>query len=383
MNKKIIRKSILKNDKNKKLFLSSAIALGFLCPTNVISQSLINTKLNEINNYSKESFITKAVEKTGSSVVTIDTQRYVKKRKFQRNSQLFLDPYFERFFGLDLPNDNQPRIEQSQGSGFIFADGLVMTNAHVVNGSDKVIVGLTNGKKLNAKLIGQDFFTDLAVLKIEGKGPWPKAQLGDSTKIKVGDWAIAVGNPFGLENTVTLGIISNLNRNVTQLGIYDKKLELIQTDAAINPGNSGGPLLNSDGEVIGINTLIRSGPGAGLSFAIPINKAKEIAYQLINNGKVIHPMIGISLIDESNPKTNNISVKVGYVVPNSPAEKSGFMINDIIIKVGNKDIEAASDVISQISKNGINKKVNILLKRRNTFIRVKVQPTDITNLQSN
>jgi len=383
MNKKIIRKSILKNDKNKKLLLSSAIALGFLCPTNVISQSLINTKLNEINNYSKESFITKAVEKTGSSVVTIDTQRYVKKRKFQRNSQLFLDPYFERFFGLDLPKDNQPRIEQSQGSGFIFADGLVMTNAHVVNGSDKVIVGLTNGKKLNAKLIGQDFFTDLAVLKIEGKGPWPKAQLGDSTKIKVGDWAIAVGNPFGLENTVTLGIISNLNRNVTQLGIYDKKLELIQTDAAINPGNSGGPLLNSDGEVIGINTLIRSGPGAGLSFAIPINKAKEIAYQLINNGKVIHPMIGISLIDESNPKTNNISVKVGYVVPNSPAEKSGFMINDIIIKVGNVYIEGASDVISQISKNGINKKVNILLKRRNTFIRVKVQPTDITNLQSN
>ena len=384
MNKKIIRNSTLKSDKNKKLFLSSAIALGISsCPTNVISQSLMNTKLNEINNYSNKSFITKAVEKTGSSVVTIDTQRYVKKRKFQRNSQIFLDPYFERFFGLDLPNDNQPRIEQSQGSGFIFADGLVMTNAHVINGSDKVVVGLTNGKKLNAKLIGQDFFTDLAVLKIEGKGPWPKATLGDSTKIKVGDWAIAVGNPFGLENTVTLGIISNINRNVTQLGIYDKKLELIQTDAAINPGNSGGPLLNSNGEVIGINTLIRSGPGAGLSFAIPINKAKEIAFQLINNGKVIHPMIGISLIDESNPKTNNISVKVGYVVPNSPAERSGFMINDIIIKVDNKDIEKASDVIKQISKNGINKKVNILLKRRNNLIRVKVQPTDITNLQNN
>ena len=383
MNKKIIRKSKLRSDKNNKLFLSSAIALGILYPTNLIAQSLINTKLNEINNYSNKSFITKAVERTGSSVVTIDTQRYVKKRKFQRNSQIFLDPYFERFFGLDLPNDNQPKIEQSQGSGFIFADGLVMTNAHVVNGSDKVIVGLTNGKKLKAKLIGQDFFTDIAVLQIEGKGPWPKAQLGDSTKIKVGDWAIAVGNPFGLENTVTLGIISNLNRNVTQLGIYDKKLELIQTDAAINPGNSGGPLLNSNGEVIGINTLIRSGPGAGLSFAIPINKAKEIAYQLINNGKVIHPMIGISLIDESNPETNDISVKVGYVVPNSPAEKSGFMINDIIIKVGNKDIEAASDVINQISKNGINKKVNILLKRRNTLIRVNVKPTDITNLQSN
>ena len=141
--------------------------------------------------------------------------------------------------------------------------------------------------------------------------------------------------------------------------------------------------MNSNGEVIGINTLIRSGPGAGLSFAIPINKAKEIAYQLINNGKVIHPMIGISLIDNRNFGTNKNYVKVGYVIPNSPAEKIGIKVNDIIIKVGNKDIESASDVISQISKNGINKKVNILLKRRNTLIRVKVQPTDITNLQSN
>jgi len=225
--------------------------------------------------------------------------------------------------------------------------------------------------------------TDLAVLKIEGQGPWPKAKLGESRKIKVGDWAIAVGNPFGLENTFTLGIISNLNRNVNQLGIYDKKLDLIQTDAAINPGNSGGPLLNSEGEVIGINTLIRSGPGAGFSFAIPINKAKEIAYQLIKNGKVIHPMIGISLIEEKNSERKNNSVKVGYVVPNSPAEKSGIMIEDTIVKVGNKNIETASDVIDQISKNGINKQVNILLKRRNKFIQLKVIPTDITNLENN
>ena len=367
----------------KNLFFSSVITIGILCPSNIECEPLPNPRINKHNTNSTKSFITKAVEKTGSSVVTIDTQRYLKKRKFSRNSQPFIDPYFERFFGLDLPNDNEPRIEQNQGSGFIFADGLVITNAHVVNGSDKVIVGLTNGKKLKAKLIGQDLFTDLAVLKIEGKGPWPKAKLGDSTKIKVGDWAIAVGNPFGLENTVTLGIISNIKRNVTQLGIYDKKLELIQTDAAINPGNSGGPLLNSDGEVIGINTLIRSGPGAGLSFAIPINKAKKIAYELINNGKVIHPMIGISLIDKSNFETNNNYVKVGYVVPNSPAEKSGIKIDDILIKVGNKDIRTASEVIEQISKNGIKKQINILLKRKNKFIKLKVIPTDITNLQSN
>ncbi len=366
----------------KLLLIVSLIPVGITYPSKVISQPLSNPKINEVSLFSNKSFITKAVERTGAAVVTIDTQRFVQKRNFPRNSQIFLDPYFERFFGLDLPKENRPRIEQNQGSGFIFADGLVMTNAHVVNGSDKVIVGLTNGKKINAKLIGQDSFTDLAVLKIEGKGPWPIAKLGDSAKIKVGDWAIAVGNPFGLENTVTLGIISNLNRNVTQLGIYDKKLELIQTDAAINPGNSGGPLLNSDGEVIGINTLIRSGPGAGLSFAIPINKAKEIAYQLLNNGKVIHPMIGISLIEESISERKNV-VKVGSIVPYSPAEKSGIKIDDILIKIGNKDIETASDVIKQISKNGIKKQLNILLKRKNKFIKLKVIPTDITNLQNN
>ena len=383
MYSKNVRNSKLKSFIHKKILLSSAITMATLFPLYVVSQPLINPKFNEINKYSKKSFITKAVEKTGPSVVTIETQKFVKKRKFPKNSQIFLDPYFERFFGLDFPNEKQPTIEQSQGSGFIFDDGLIMTNAHVVNGSDKVIVGLTNGKKIQGKLIGQDFFTDLAVLKIEGKGPWPKAKLGDSTKIKVGDWAIAVGNPFGLENTVTLGIISNLKRNVSQLGIYDKKFELIQTDAAINPGNSGGPLLNSNGDVIGINTLIRSGPGAGLSFAIPINKAKEIAYQLINNGKVIHPMIGISLIDQANFETNNNEVIVGFIVPNSPAEKSGIKLNDIIIKVGDQDTKTASDVISQINKNGINKKVNILLKRRNKFIMLSVKPTDISNLQKN
>ena len=383
MYSKKVRKSKLKSYKHKKILLSSAIMAITLFPSSLISQQLLNPKFNETNKYSKQSFVTKAVEKTGPSVVTIETQRIVKKRKFPRDTQIFLDPYFERFFGLDLPNEKPPTIEQSQGSGFIFADGLIMTNAHVVNGSDKVIVGLTSGKKIQGKLIAQDFFTDLAVLKIEGKGPWPKAKLGDSTKIKVGDWAIAVGNPFGLENTVTLGIISNLKRNVSQLGIYDKKFELIQTDAAINPGNSGGPLLNSNGEVIGINTLIRSGPGAGLSFAIPINTAKEIAYQLINNGKVIHPMIGISLIDQANFETNNNEVIVGFIVPNSPAEKSGIKLNDIIIKVGDQDIKTASDVIRQINKNGINKKINIKLKRRNKFITLSVKPTDITNLQKN
>ena len=364
----------------KKLFFLSCLTLGLINKSNVISQPIVNQNLNEESKISNISFITKAVKKTGASVVTIDTQRFVENRQFSRDSRIFLDPYFERFFGLQLPPENQPRIEQSQGSGFIFEDGLVMTNAHVVNRSQKLIVGLSNGTKYKGKLIGQDLLTDLAVIKLEGKGPWPKAKLGDSTKIEVGDWAIAVGNPFGLENTVTLGIISNLNRNVSQLGIYDKKFELIQTDAAINPGNSGGPLLNSKGEVIGINTLIRSGPGAGLSFAIPINKAKNIASQLIKNGKVIHPMIGINLIDENYFETNESIVKVGYVVPNSPAAKSGIFINDIILKVGKTNINNSSDVINEISNNGINKFINITLKRKNKIIKLKVKPIDITNL---
>ncbi len=364
----------------KKLFFLSCLTLGLINKSNVIAQPIVNQNLNKESKISNISFITKAVKKTGASVVTIDTQRFVENRQYSRDSRIFLDPYFERFFGLQLPPENQPRIEQSQGSGFIFGDGLVMTNAHVVNRSQKLIVGLSNGKKYKGKLIGQDLLTDLAVIRLEGKGPWPKAKLGDSTKIEVGDWAIAVGNPFGLENTVTLGIISNLNRNVSQLGIYDKKFELIQTDAAINPGNSGGPLLNSKGEVIGINTLIRSGPGAGLSFAIPINKAKNIASQLIKNGKVIHPMIGINLIDENYFETNESIVKVGYVVPNSPAAKSGIFINDIILKVGETNINNSSDVINEISNNGINKFINIILKRKNKIIKLKVKPIDITKL---
>ena len=364
----------------KKLFFLSYLILGLLNRSNIISQPIVNQNVDKESIISNKSFITQAVKKTGASVVTIDTQRFVKNRKFSRDSRIFLDPYFERFFGLQIPPENQPQIEQSQGSGFIFGDGLVMTNAHVVNGSEKLIVGLSNGKTYKGTLVGQDLLTDIAVIKLEGKGPWPKALLGDSTKIEVGDWAIAVGNPFGLENTVTLGIISNLNRNVSQLGIYDKKFKLIQTDAAINPGNSGGPLLNSKGEVIGINTLIRSGPGAGLSFAIPINKAKNIATQLIKNGKVIHPMIGINLIDEAYFETNKSIVKVGYVVPNSPAAKSGILVNDIILKVGKKNINNSSDVINEITNNGIKKFINITLKRKNKIIKLKIKPTDISNL---
>ena len=360
-------------------FLAGLLAIGThfstieaLSTPNILKNNNLENSLNK-----KKSFITLAIEKAGPSVVTIQNQRLVNGKTISKQSNILLDPYFEKFFGLRLPKEIEPRIEESQGSGFILEDGLVITNAHVVSNSDKLIVGLSDGRKFEGTIIGQDLISDLAVIKLNGKGPWPKATLGDSNQIQVGDWAIAVGNPFGLENTVTLGIISNLNRNVSQLGIYDKRFNLIQTDAAINPGNSGGPLLNERGEVVGINTLIRSGPGAGLSFAIPINKAQEIAKQLIATGKVTHPMIGITLINELSSKTNNNKVKVGYVVPNSSAAKRGILIGDILLKVDQSEIKQSSDVINAINKIGVNKFAKITIKRNNKIIKFSVKPVDI------
>ena len=369
--------------KPNQILCLSVIILGFSFNPESFSSNYKKRIDNSLIANENKSFVTRAIEKSGPAVVTIDTQRLVKSNKISRNSKILIDPYFERFFGLTIPYDSQERIEQGQGSGVIIDNGIVLTNAHVVNQSEKLIVGLQDGRKFSGKVLGQDMLTDLAVIKLKGEGPWPKATLGNSDQIKVGDWAIAVGNPYGLENTVTLGIISNLNRNVSQLGIYDKKIDLIQTDAAINPGNSGGPLLNSKGEVIGINTLIRSGPGAGLSFAIPINKVKTIVNELLVNGKVIHPMIGISLINETSLDTNNIKVKVGYVVPKSPAAKSGFLVNDIILKVEKEYIYKSSDVVDAINKNGVNKFANILVERNNRLININVRPIDIRDLSKN
>ena len=362
------------------LIISFSIAMLLDYEKIVFSNPLPSHEILYSFDTSRKSFISEAIKISGPSVVTIDTQKIVKKTVKKANPRILLDPYFERFFGLEYPFETEPRIEKGQGSGFIFDDGLVVTNAHVVNNSEKLIVGLSDGRKFRGKLVGQDLLTDLAVIKLEGKGPWPKATLGNSDKISVGDWAIAVGNPFGLDNTVTLGIISNLNRSVSELGIYDKKIELIQTDAAINPGNSGGPLLNSSGQVIGINTLIRSGPGAGLSFAIPINKAKEIINQIINEGKVIHPMIGITLVQENSFEITKSIVRVGYIVPNGPAEKSGMRVNDIILKVGDQEITNPSEVVRAITQNGLNKRINITIKRNNELIRLRVLPIDIRDL---
>ncbi|MEK0192251.1 trypsin-like peptidase domain-containing protein, partial [Microcoleus anatoxicus] len=220
---------------------------------------------------SNNSFVTLAVDRVGPAVVRIDTERTVS-RNFD---PVMEDPLFRRFFGDEFPIQS-PRQERlrGQGSGFVIdKSGTVLTNAHVVDQADRVTVTLNDGSVFPGEVLGTDEVTDLAVVKINTKGVnLPTAALGDSDAVKVGDWAIAVGNPLGFDNTVTLGIISTLKRSSAAVGIPDKRLDFIQTDAAINPGNSGGPLLNGSGEVIGINTAIRA-DAMGIGFAIPINKA--------------------------------------------------------------------------------------------------------------
>ena len=354
-----------------------------------LTQSLLSVPIQaeSFEKLTKKSFVAEALARSGQAVVTLDTQR----RVFSQGNTglppgLLSDPYLQRFFGLQGMRSPRSRIERGQGSGVIFStEGLVLTNAHVVEKTERLMIGMSDGRRLPGRVVGQDSLTDLAVIQLEGTGPWPSAPLGNSDNLEVGDWAIAVGNPFGLENTVTLGIISNLNRNVAQLGISGKRLELIQTDAAINPGNSGGPLLNSEGEVIGINTLVRSGPGAGLGFAIPINRAREIAKQLVERGSVSHPMIGVSLSSVPRTNPNNYNFKeagamIRYVIPGAPAEIGGIQVGDVIITVGEKEINEPKDVISAINQHGVGNPLIFKIKRGVQEIKLSITPAEISSL---
>ena len=339
-------------------------------------------------NRNKQSFVSKALNISGDAVVTIETQRQIlSSSEGVFPPGILNDRYFERFFGLRGLQVPRSRIEKGQGSGVIFSkEGLVLTNAHVIEKTDQLIVGLSDGRRVLGNVVGEDSLTDLAVIKLKAKGPWPTAQLGNSDNLKVGDWAIAVGNPFGLENTVTLGIISNLNRDVAQLGISDKRIDLIQTDAAINPGNSGGPLLNSVGEVIGINTLVRSGPGAGLGFAIPINRARKIAKDLISSGRAKHPMIGVTLSTNIKQKSSFLSQTedgaiIKYLMPNGPAEKGGLKVNDLIISINNEKISTPADVVKKINKNNLQSTLRIKILRENIESIKNIKPVDIYDLQ--
>ena len=289
------------------------------------------------------------------------------------------DEFFKRFFGFSpyegAPRQPMIRKAQTMGSGTIISkDGYILTNYHVVQDASKITVKTKDEKEYQAKLVGKDRYSDLAIIKVDGKELKP-AKLGDSSKIRPGQWAIAIGSPQGLDHTVTLGIVSALSREIPQLS----NVSFIQTDAAINPGNSGGPLLNIKGEVIGINTAIL-GTAQNIGFAIPINVAKSVVDQLESGEKIGHPWIGISMapVTKELAAALGISEKtqgvvVGSVLQNSPSEKAGLMSGDIIQRIDGQQVTSPEQVQAIIKEKKIGDSVNIQILRNGKMLAKKVK----------
>ncbi|NJN71458.1 MAG: PDZ domain-containing protein [Limnothrix sp. RL_2_0] len=335
---------------------------------------------------SSVNFIAQAVQEVGSTVVRIDAT------KERYNEEDLASPLFKRFFELDqdLPPFQEEDVEQGTGSGFILSeDGQIVTNAHVVEGSTTVKVTLKDGQVYEGKVMGIDGLTDIAVIKIEAND-LPTAKLGSAETLIPGEWAIAIGNPLGFDNTVTIGIISALDRPSAQVGIPDKRVRFIQTDAAINPGNSGGPLLNVRGEVIGLNTAIRT-DAQGLGFAIPIETAQRVAEQLFNKGEADHPYLGIRMLTlngEGKERANEYfkdtlgdlakenGVLVVAVVDNSPAAIADMREGDIIRKVGDRKIHTAIEVQEAVENSSIGQELMIEVQREGKTVFLKVRPTN-------
>ena len=325
-------------------------------------------------------FVTEVVQKVGPAVVRINASRTVE----AQIPPTFNDPFLKRFFGDAFPQVPDKQIKQGTGSGFILSsDGKIITNAHVVDGASEVSVNLKDGRSFEGKVLGSDPLTDLAVIQIEAEN-LPTVNLGDSDQLAIGEWAIAIGNPLGLDNTVTTGIISATGRSSSEIGVGDKRIDFIQTDAAINPGNSGGPLLNAKGEVIGINTAIIQN-AQGLGFAIPINMAKEISEQLIVNGKVEHPFIGISMVSLSPEIKRQLEAKEGFkiqeeegvlivkILPNSPAAKAGLKPGDVIQNINGRSIKNSENVQKVVEKTSVGEELIVQLRRNQQTVDVKVK----------
>ena len=319
------------------------------------------------------------VEKQGPAVVNVSTTQII------RNAQGFPnipenDPFYE-FFRRFAPQMPREQESQSLGSGFIIsADGYIMTNAHVVDSADKITVRLTDKREFSAKVIGADKRTDVALLKIEATG-LPKVTVGDPDKLKVGEWVVAIGSPFGFDSSVTAGIVSAKGRSLPQ----ENFVPFIQTDVAVNPGNSGGPLFNMNGEVVGINSQIytRSGGSMGLSFAIPIDVATQVTNQLRASGKVTRGRIGVMIqeLTRELAESFGLSKPVGALISNvekdGPADKAGIEASDVILKFDGKPVDSSGDLPRIVAATKPGSKVVIELWRKGETRRITVEVAEM------
>ncbi len=311
---------------------------------------------------------TQLAKEASPAVVNISTVKTLKKngpvfRYFlgphnQQNAPF--NNFFNQFFGNEAPREYK---EKSLGSGFIISkDGYIVTNNHVISGANEITVKLKDGNEYKAKIIGTDPSTDIALIKIKPKKDLPTLSFGNSDQLQVGQWVIAIGNPFGLQDTVTAGIISAKGRVIGE-GPYD---DFLQTDASINPGNSGGPLINMDDQVVGINTAIVAG-GEGIGFAIPSNMAKDVIAQLKKSGKVTRGWLGIGIQNLNQDLENYYNVKEGVLVtevfPGDPAAKAGIKANDIIVDLNGKKVTSARELSRQVADTHPGEKVEIKLIR--------------------
>ncbi|MGD1905987.1 MAG: HhoA/HhoB/HtrA family serine endopeptidase [Leptolyngbyaceae cyanobacterium] len=326
-------------------------------------------------------FIAEAVERVGAAVVRIDSEN-----TNWEVPDAFQNPFFRRFFGDEVPLPEVPP-QQGTGSGFVIsADGQIITNAHVVEGATSVIVTLTDGRTFEGEVVGTDPVTDVAAIKIEATG-LPTVTMGTTQDLAPGQWAIAIGNPLGLDNTVTAGIISALGRTSTEVGIPDKRVQFIQTDAAINPGNSGGPLLNDRGDVIGMNTAIRR-DAQGLGFAIPVETLQRIASELFETGEVQHPYLGIQMVmltPEIREQINQdqdlgltVEAESGVIIvrvlENTPAAEAGLKQGDIIQSVNGVPIATPTEVQFQVDASEIGTPLEVEVLREGEAETLEVSP---------
>ncbi len=357
-----------RDDHRRRLFLLSLMILLLVLPA---------WSLNAAERITAKDWRTAFVEvakKVKPSVVAIRSERTVSVAPGEGfGEDFFKGTPFEDFF---KQHGGPPvkRKQMGEGSGVIVDEkGYILTNNHVVTGAEKITVHLFDGRELVGTVRGTDSRTDLAVVHVEATN-LPVATLGDSDKIQVGEWAIAVGSPFGLEETVTVGVISAKGRSGLGTGNYE---DFLQTDASINPGNSGGPLVNINGEVIGINAMIIQ-PGQGIGFAIPINLARTIMLELIKTGKVIRPWVGIGLQDISADlmKFFNLKEKEGALISQvyagSPAEKAGLKVGDVVIEVDGVKIKNSQDVVREVLKKKVSQKVNFVVLREGNRVEIAV-----------